>query len=169
MRWSATVIAVLPRHRHDLGGRIDKSLRRPILIVGVLAIVVAGLLCAPHRWLLTSTERKLVGSWARADSPTTTQVFIFASDRRVTGRVVGRSGATVGEVLGDKDETWFVDGQTVFIRRGRKGSPSLLELVSGNDFRWEQWPIVSLTDNTLVVGNESWSLRLVRTRDAGKY
>jgi hypothetical protein len=162
-------MAVLPRQLHGLSGLVEKPLRRAIVLVALLTLIVAGLLCAQHRWLLTATERKLVGSWVMADSPTTTRVLNFTSDRRATGRVVDRSGATVGEIFGDKDETWFVDGQTVFIRRGPKGSPSLLELISGNDRLWEEWPIVSLTDDTLVVGNERWSLRLVRNRDADKH
>src|ERR1700683_2245429 len=103
-------MAVLPRQLHGLSGLVEKPLRRAIVLVALLTLVVAGLLCARHRWFLTSTERKLVGSWVRADSPTTTEVFTFASDRRVTGRVVDRSGATVGDILGDNDETWFVDG-----------------------------------------------------------
>ncbi len=159
---------VLLRNLHGLVGRSERPLRRPLLLVAVLALIVVGLLCARHRWFLTSTEWKLVGSWVRADLPATMRVVTFASDRRATGRVVDRSGATVGEILGDKDETWFVDGQTVFIRRGRKGSPSLLELVSGNDFRWDQWPIASLTDDTLVIGDESWGQRFVLKRNAGR-
>ncbi len=151
--------AVLLRHLHGLGGRIERPLRRELLLVAVLALVVAGLLWMRHRTSFTSTEGKLVGSWVRADSPTTTRVFNFTSDRRATGRIVDHSGATIAEIFGDKDETWFVDGQTVFIRRGRKGSPSLLELISGNVFRWEQWPIVSLTDDALVIADQAKTYR----------
>jgi hypothetical protein len=161
-------MAVLPRHLHGLGGQIEKPLRRAIVLVALLALIVAGLLCARHRWFLTSTERKLVGSWVRADSPATMRVVTFASNRRATGRVVDRSGATGGEIFGDKNETWFVEGQTVFIRRGRKGSPFLLERISGNVFRWDQWPIGSLTDDTLVIGDESWGQRFVLKRDAAR-
>ena len=74
----------------------------------------------------------------------------------------------MGDILGDKDETWFVDGQKIFIRRGRKDSPSLLELIFGNVFRWDQWPIASLTDDTLLIGDESWGQRVVLKRDADK-
>ena len=160
-------MAVLLRHLHGLVGRSERPLRRQLLLVALLALVVVGLLWMRHRGVLTSTERKLVGSWVRADSPRTRRVLTFATDRGVTGRVVDRFGGPIAEILGDKDEAWwFVDDQTVFIRRGRKGSPSVLERISGNDFRWDQWPIVSLTDDTLVLGNESWGQRFVRKRDA---
>ena len=78
----------------------------------------------------------------------------------MTGRVVDRFGGPIAEILGDKDEAWwFVDDQTVFVRRGRKGSPSVLERISGNDFRWEQWPIVSLTDDALVIADQAKTYR----------
>jgi hypothetical protein len=157
-------MAALPRHLHGLGGQIEKPLRRAIVLVALLALIVAGLLWVRHHAALTSTERKLVGSWVMADSPATTKVFNFAPDRAVTARIVDHSGAMVGEVLGDKNEIWLVDGQTVFIRRGRKGSPSLLERISGNDRLWDRWPIASLTDDTLVIGDESWGKRFVLTR-----
>jgi hypothetical protein len=158
-RWAETVIEVVPRHLRGLGNRSEMLRRRALVPAVLLAVVVAGLLWVRHRASLTAMERKLVGSWVSDDSPRTMRVLTFAADRRVTGRVVDRLGGPIAEILGDKDETWFVDGQTVFVRRGRKGSASYVERVTGRDFLWDQWPIASLTDDTLVVADRAKSYR----------
>jgi hypothetical protein len=162
------VIAVFPSQLRGLGGRIGKPRRRLLVFVALLALVVAGVLWVRSRASFTSTERKLVGSWIMADSPGTTRVITFASDRRVTARLVDRSGATVGEILGDKDEIWYVDGQNVFIRRGPKAVRSLFDLVPGHNQIWERWPIRSLTDDTLVIGEKIPSQDIVLKRTADR-
>jgi hypothetical protein len=146
------------------GNQKRKILRRSLFVALALTIFVGGIAWVRSRAALTLMERKLVGSWIADPSgeeqpPGARRTFTFTSDRRVTGRVVDSVGATVGELMGDKDETWFIDGQTLFIRRGRKGQPSLRDRISGDVFVWEQWPIASLSDDVLVIGNETWGRR----------
>jgi hypothetical protein len=133
----------------------------------LLTVFVVGVLWVRSRADLTPMERQLVGRWIMEQSPGVTRVMTLASDRRVTIRDSATgSGAILGEVLGDKDEIWFVDGQTLFIRRGRKGLPSLRDRISHNVFVWDQWPIASLSDDVLVIGNEAWARRFVLKRAA---
>jgi hypothetical protein len=147
-----------------------KPLRRSLVLAALLMALLVGVLWARSRTALTPTERKLVGSWIMDPSltklaPGSARVMTFASNRRVTMRdVANDSGAILGEVLGDKDETWFIDGHTLFIRRGRKGSPSLREVISGDVFNWDELPIASLSDNEIVIGNENWGHHLVLNR-----
>jgi hypothetical protein len=160
------VIAPLLRLLRRTGTRIAKPPRRAFAFATLLTLVAFGVWCVQNRTALNATERKLVGSWIGPDSAGRAEAFTFAPHRRITSRVVNRSGATVGKgALGDKDEIWFVDGQTILIRRGRKGQPSLVERVSGNDYLWDKWPIASLTDDTLVIGDENWSQRFVLRRE----
>jgi len=149
------------------GSRNGMIVRRCLLIAALLTVFVVGVLWVRNRAALTSTERKLVGRWVMEQSPDVTRVMKLASDRRVTIRdCTNGSGAIVGEVAGDKDETWFVDGQTLFIRRGRKGLPSLRDTISGNVFLWDELPIASLSNDRLVIGNETWGRRFVLKRAA---
>jgi hypothetical protein len=141
--------------------------RRWLVIAALLTVFVVGVLWVRSRAALTPMERKLVGRWVMEQSSGTRRFMTLASDRRVTIRdFANGSGAILGEVVGAKDEIWFVDGQTLFIRRGRKGQPSLRDRISGNVFLWDQWPIESLSDDVLVIGNETWDRRFVLKRAA---
>jgi hypothetical protein len=153
------------------GNQPSKTLRRSLFIAVAVTIFVGGIAWVRSRAALTLMERKLADSWIADPSgeeqlPDIRRIFTFTTDRRVTGRVVDGLGATVGALMGDKDETWFIDGQTLFIRRGRKSKPSLRERISGDVFVWDRWPIASLSDDVLVIGNETWGHRYVLKRAA---
>lgn len=137
--------------------------RRWFAITALLLVSLLGLLLARNSLTLTPTARRLVGSWTTPGpgGPGVTRTWTFRSDRRVTIRDDSdKSGLVVGEVTGDDDATWFVEGQTIIIRR--QPTASLIDRALGKNVLWDRMPIVSLSDDVLVIGNAAYRVVLKR-------
>jgi hypothetical protein len=96
--------------------------------------------------------------------PGTTRVLTFESDGRLTS--VDLSDQS-GIVLQDRVATWHVDGQMVVFRKHRPGIASLLDAIPGVGPPEERIPILSVSDDELLVGNPATPMTYKRaTRNA---
>jgi hypothetical protein len=144
--------------------RLQAISRRCFAITALLLLALIVLPLARNTRTLTPTERRLVGSWTTPSpqGPRITRVWAFTSDRRVMIRDISdETGAVAGEASGD-EATWFVDGQTIVIRR--PGTASLFERALGmRKDSWDRYPIVSVSDDALVIGYEVYRVVLKRS------
>jgi hypothetical protein len=144
-------------------------LRRFVAVAGSLVLLIGGAWLVGKRRGLTSTEEKLVGTWTMP-SPVgagLTRAWIFGTDRSVTiGDLANKSGPFVSEVTSDGEATWFVDGQTLVIRKQRSGS-SFFDEIWGQRYNIDRLPIASLSDDVIELGNEAWgTYRVVLKRES---
>jgi hypothetical protein len=130
-------------------------------LAALLVALAVGIVWARSGAALNDGERKLVGTWVRDQSPGVKRLLTLESKRRVHAFDVNQANVVVGEVLGDKDEKWYADNQDLFIRRGRKGRPTLRELLGDSSNRWDQWHITFQSDDTLILESQGsrWVLK----------
>ncbi len=129
--------------------------------------LAVGIVWARSGAALSAGERKLVGTWVRDQSPGVKRVLTLESNLRVRACDVNAANVVVGEVLGDKDERWYADDQGLFIRRGRKGRPTIRELLGDSSNRWDQWHITFQSDDTLILESQGSRWVLKRAPDEG--
>ena len=150
-----------PFKRVAVIGRVLRNRRTAVALAALLIALVVGIAWARNRHSLTASEQKLVGTWIREQLPGVKRVLTLDSNRRVHACDVNASNVVVAEVLGDKHETWYVDNQNLFIRRGRKGQPTLREWLGDSSNWWDKWHITFQSGDTLII--ESQGARFAMT------
>jgi hypothetical protein len=127
------------------------TLRRMLNVAAALIATAIGVAGIRNRGALTADERTLVGTWVHDQYTFPKRVMTLDSNRSVHVRDVNEAGSTVAEVIGDKNECWYVDENCLFIRRGKKGQPALTERLTGRSHWWDEWHIVLESGDTLVM------------------
>jgi hypothetical protein len=145
-------------------GRGLRNRRTAVALAALPIALVVGILWAGNRHALTASEQKLVGTWIRDQSPGVKRVLTLDASRHVHACDVNAANVVVAEVLGDKQETWYVADQNLFLRRGRKGRPPLREWLGDSSNWWDKWHITFQSADTLIL--ESQGARFAMTRAA---
>jgi hypothetical protein len=142
--------------------RALRNRRTAVALAALPIALVVGILWAGNRHALTASEQKLVGTWIRDYSPGVKRVLTLEASRHVHACDVNVANVVVAEVLGDNQETWYVADQNLFLRRGRKGRPTLREWLGDSSNWWDKWHITFQSSDTLIL--ESQGARFAMTR-----
>jgi hypothetical protein len=132
-------------------GRIPRNRKTWFALAALFVAIAAGVVWARNRVGLTANEQKLVGTWVHDQYTFPKRVMTLDSNRTVHVRDVNETGVTIGEVIGDQNEWWYVADNRLLIRRGKKGASTLIERISGRAHWWDELHIALLSGDTLVL------------------
>ena len=126
------------------------TLRRSLVVVSALIAVLVVIVWVRMNSALTAEERSVAGSWIINQMPGRTGVYTFTTDRQFFASDLNSSGVPINEDPPAPGERWFVQNDTLLIRRSKGGPFGLYNLLPWihADLNWH---IISLSDDTLIV------------------